>query len=63
MATPKCSCGSTNFIETARPSTFAGRDLLFVHCAKCGLVVGVVEQASVINLLAQVAKKLGVPGV
>jgi hypothetical protein len=37
-----------------------GRDMVFICCAKCGGVVGTAEQSGVVNLLLQIARKLGV---
>jgi hypothetical protein len=34
--------------------------MVFICCAKCGGVVGTAEQSGVVNLLLQIARKLGV---
>lgn len=61
MATSKCgSCGSPSFEvkeHTPNHSTFR---LLFVQCAKCGVVVGVNEFFNIGAMLDKIARKIGV---
>lgn len=56
----KCpSCSSTSFetaIETPKESRFK---LLFIRCASCGAVVGVLDYYNIGSMLQQLAKKLG----
>jgi uncharacterized Zn finger protein len=54
MCCPKCH-QAANFTETIRPVPAAGRDMVFIHCAYCGVVVAVVEQAAVFALLQKIA--------
>jgi DnaJ-class molecular chaperone len=68
MATSKCvKCDGIGF-ESEDFSLPNGEEVVFVQCAKCGGVVGVLDQFGVADvveankmLLVKIAEKLGVP--
>ncbi len=68
MVTTKCRCGNSSFKLTLKEPTNANFVLNFVHCTKCGIAVGVLDNMNIGAMLLQqnaaikkIADHLGVP--
>ena len=61
MATSRCAkCESRRFeMKEAEPETSKYK-VMFIQCASCGAVVGVVDYYNVPSLLGKIGRKMGI---
>jgi hypothetical protein len=57
---PKAGCGSHRFEMVENTPSGSAYKLMFIQCASCGTVVGVMDYFNIGNLLKKVAKALRV---
>ena len=55
MASPKCSCGSTDFEVAIDKVAFSKSKARLVMCSKCGLVHGVTDNIDITKMLKEQA--------
>lgn len=61
MATSKCPvCQKTSFETVENTPRNSKYIVMFVQCASCGSVVGVLESYNIGNLIYKLADKLGI---
>lgn len=60
MAKSKClGCGSTNFEAQVNVPTGSNFKIVYIQCASCGGVVGVMPATHTNSLIRDLAKKMG----